>query len=107
MCNLACRVVGLPQHADVTDGGGGQGQPLLPGLVFHVSKTKERTATTSTVKLKNCMQEAAKKSAKRQQNAFKHTARQGKRGVARGKGNHKNDPGPTFFSMKKKYIFSV
>jgi len=64
MCNLACRVVGLPQHADVTDGGGGQGQPLLPGLVFHVSKTKERTATTSTVKLKNCMQEAAKKTQK-------------------------------------------
>jgi len=43
-----------------------------------VSKTKERTATTSTVKLKNCMQEAAKKNAKGQQNAFKHTARQGK-----------------------------
>ena len=74
--------------------------------MFHVSKTKERAATTSTVKLKNCMQEAAKKSVKRQQNDFKHTARQGKRGVARGKGHLKNDPGPTFFSMKKK-IFSV
>jgi len=43
---------------------------------------------------------------KRQQNAFKHTARQGKWGVARGKGNLNDDPDPTFFSMKKKYFLS-
>ena len=82
-------------------GGGGQqeGHRLLPGLVFHVSKTKERPATTSTVKLKKTACKKLQKSVEK--NASKHTGRQGKRGVAWGIGNFKINFGPTFLSLKK------